>query len=167
MGSLNIGSLNFGDQVYQNSVPDVRYWISKMAETGVKPSLEIFDTGHLQTALHLIEEGLVVPPCNFSFIFGVNWGMVYDSSLLDYLVSQLPVGSRWGAIFIGSRDFTAHLEAVAAGAVAVRTGFEDSTEYNGKTALHNHDLVACLREELESEGYEAAGVQEARGMLLS
>ena len=72
MGSLNIGSLNFGDQVYCNSVPEVRNWINQMQSKSVKPSLEIFDTGHLQTALYLIEEGLVVPPCNFSFIFNVR-----------------------------------------------------------------------------------------------
>ena len=50
MGSLNIGSLNFEDAVYQNSLPDVRLWIETMVRSGVKPSLEIFDTGHLETA---------------------------------------------------------------------------------------------------------------------
>ncbi len=43
LGSLNIGSLNFGDEVYCNSLPDVRLWIARMRENGVKPSLEIFD----------------------------------------------------------------------------------------------------------------------------
>jgi 3-keto-5-aminohexanoate cleavage enzyme len=166
MGSLNIGSLNFGDQVYQNSVPDVRYWIAKMAEVGLKPSLEIFDTGHLETALHLIDEGLLTPPCNFSFIFGVSWGMVYDPDLLAYLVSRLPADSRWGGIFIGSRDFSAHLEAAAAGAAAVRVGFEDSREYQGHTARSNLELVTSLREELLHEGFEIIGVTEARKTLV-
>ncbi len=166
MGSLNIGSLNFGDQVYRNSVVDVRYWIGQMAEAGVKPSLEIFDTGHLHTALHLIAEGLVTPPVNFSFIFGVNWGMVYDPALLAYLVSLLPAGSRWGAIFIGSKDFTAHLAAASVGAAVVRVGFEDSCEYNGKTALGNRELVAALRGALTTAGYEIACVDEARKILL-
>ncbi len=166
MGSLNIGSLNFGDEVYQNSVVDVRYWIRQMADTGVKPSLEIFDTGHLHTALHLIAEGLVNPPGNFSFIFGVNWGMVYDPALLAYLVSLLPAGSRWGGIFIGSKDFSAHLAAASAGAAVVRVGFEDSCEYNGRTARSNLELVTTLREELRSAGYAIAGVEEAREILL-
>ncbi len=166
MGSLNIGSLNFGDQVYQNSVADVRYWIRKMADAEVKPSLEIFDTGHLHTALHLIAEGLVTPPVNFSFIFGVNWGMAYDPALLAYLVSLLPAGSRWGGIFIGSKDFTAHLAAASAGAAVVRVGFEDSCEYHGKTARSNLELVANLRGALSSAGYEIAGVEEARKALL-
>lgn len=166
MGSLNIGSLNFGDFVYRNSLPDVRFWIAEMTRRGVKPSLEIFDTGHLETALHLITEGLVAGPSNFSFIFNVQWGMRYDRKLLSYLVSRLPVDSRWGAIFIGSTDFSAHLEAIEMGAASVRVGFEDSLEYNGKTAASNVELVSVLREELEQNGYRPSSPEEARLQLL-
>lgn len=166
MGSLNIGSLNFGDFVYSNSLPDVRFWIEQMAKEKVKPSLEVFDTGHLHTALSLIGEGLVLAPCNFSFIFNVDWGMRYDRRLLAYLVSLLPAGSRWGAIFIGSRDFSSHLEAADMGAALLRVGFEDSLVYNGKTAVGNTELVSALRETLEKNGYLPSGVQEARALLL-
>lgn len=166
MGSLNIGSLNFGDAVYQNSLPDVRFWIDAMVRSGVKPSLEIFDTGHLETVRHLIEEGLVAPPCNFSFIFNVRWGMRYDPALLAYLKSRLPAGSRWGAILIHSRDFSHHIEAAQAGASVLRVGFEDSLDYNDKTATSNAQLVTALREELEIAGFSIASAPEARVMLL-
>jgi 3-keto-5-aminohexanoate cleavage enzyme len=166
MGSLNIGSLNFGDYVYRNSVPDVRFWIEEMKRQGVKPSLEIFDTGHLETALNLIGDGLVPEPCNFSFIFNVQWGMSYDKRLLAYLVSRLPTDSCWGAIFIGSIDFCAHLEAIDRGATIVRVGFEDSLEYNGRTAASNVELVSALRIELEQNGHKILGPQEARLLLL-
>jgi 3-keto-5-aminohexanoate cleavage enzyme len=167
MGSLNIGSLNFGDEVYQNSLPDVRYWIERMAAARVKPSLEIFDTGHLETALDLIHSGLVKPPCNFSFIFGVDWGMVYHRDLLDFLVGRLPPGSRWGAIFIGSEDFRPHLQAAAAGATVLRVGFEDSRQYGGRTAGSNMELVKALRRELEDAGYAVMTVSETRRNLLN
>jgi len=166
MGSLNIGSLNFEDAVYQNSLPDVRFWIDTLVRAGVKPSLEIFDTGHLETARRLIEEGLVAPPCNFSFIFNVRWGMRYDPALLAYLKSRLPAGSRWGAILIHSRDFSHHIEAAQAGASVLRVGFEDSLDYNGKTATSNAQLVTALREELEIAGFSIASAPEARVMLL-
>ena len=166
MGSLNIGSLNFGDQVYQNSLPDVRFWIDSMSRLGIKPSLEIFDTGHLETALHLIQEGLVAPPCNFSFIFNVRWGMPYDPALLAYLTSRLPTGSRWGAIMISSRDFSDHVEAARAGASVLRAGFEDSRDYSGKTATSNAELVKALRAALETAGFPIASAPEARAMLL-
>lgn len=166
MASLNMGSLNFGDAVYRNSLPDVRYWIEEMAMAGVKPSLEIFDTGHMDTALHFIETGLISVPCNFSFIFNVRWGMHYHPLLLDYLISKVPAGSRWGALFIGSQDFTGHLEAARKGAAFVRVGFEDSVTYDGSTAANNVELVSALRETLEREGVSVAGAQEARSILL-
>ncbi len=166
MASLNMGSLNFGDRVYRNALPDIRFWIEAMAAAGVKPSLEIFDTGHLDTALHLVDQGLLEPPCNFSFIFNVAWGMQYHPLLLDLLVSKLPPKSRWGALFVGSTDFSSHLEAAEKGAAFVRVGFEDSRAYDGKTASSNAELVKALGSELEENGYSVAGPREARNVLL-
>ncbi len=167
MGSLNIGSLNFGDAVYRNSLPDVRFWIDSMARYGVKPSLEIFDTGHLETARHLIDEGLVQPPCNFSFIFDVRWGMPYDPALLAYLTSRLPAQSRWGALLINSIDFSNHIATARAGATFLRAGFEDSQTYDGKTAVSNAELIQNLRAQLEKAGFSIATVSEARTILLA
>lgn len=61
MGSLNLGSLNFGDEVYCNTPPAVDFWITQMAHFSVKPALEIFDTGHLAFARSLIDEGKLAP----------------------------------------------------------------------------------------------------------
>ena len=166
MGSLNIGSLNFGDDVYQNSLPDVRFWIESLKNLGVKPSLEIFDTGHLETALALLEGGLVTPPCNFSFIFNVRWGMPFYPKLLEYLKSRLPGRSLWAGLFIQSEDFSNHVIAAHAGATILRTGFEDSFRYNGNIASCNAELVKTLRRELEAEGFDIATVEEARSLLF-
>jgi 3-keto-5-aminohexanoate cleavage enzyme len=166
LGSLNIGSLNFGDAVYQNSMPDVRFWVDAMTRSGVKPSLEVFDTGHLETARHLIAEELVARPCNFSFIFDVRWGMPYDPALLAYLISRLPADSRWGAILIQSLDFSHHVEAARAGASMLRVGFEDARVYEGQTATSNAELVTALRDRLEAAGFSIASVPEARAILL-
>lgn len=166
MGSLNIGSLNFGDQVYKNSLVDVRYWIQTLADRGVKPSLEIFDTGNMETAIHLIREGLISVPCNFSFIFDVKWGMPFHRSILDYLKEQVPANCNWGALLIGSSSFANHLEAARSGAKILRVGFEDSCRYNGKTAANNEELVLALRAELEADGFSVATVHEAREILL-
>lgn len=166
LGSLNMGSLNFGDEVYQNSLPDIRYWAELMSRAGVKPSLEIFDTGHLETALSMIKNGDLSTPANFSFIFDVKWGMPYDSNLLDFLISRVPQNCHWGALFVGSSNFEGHLEAAAKGASYLRAGFEDSREYNGIIAQNNIELVRALREKLESAGYQIVSISEAREMLL-
>lgn len=166
MGSLNIGSLNFGDHVYKNSLIDVRYWVHTLAERGVKPSLEIFDTGNMETAIHLIREGLISVPCNFSFIFDVRWGMPFHRSILEYLKEQVPENCNWGALLIGSTSFANHMEAARAGAKILRVGFEDSCRYNGKTAANNEELVLALRAELEADGFSIATAAEAREILL-
>lgn len=167
LGSLNIGSLNFGEAVYANSLPDIRYWIQAMKEAGVRPSLEIFDTGHLETALYLVEEGLVELPCNFCFIFNIAWGMPYHPALLDYLLSRLPERSHWEAIIIGCDDFSTHIAAARAGASILRTGFEDSRTANGGLlAKDNAELVRALRAALLAEGFAIATPEEARRLLL-
>ncbi len=166
LASLNIGSLNFGDRVYQNSVPEIRYWIETLAARKIKPGLEIFDTGNLDFALAMIAEGTIKPPCNFGFVFDLRWGMSFDPVLLAWLVKRLPAQSRWGAIFVGSQDFSKHLEAARQGASFVRTGFEDSRDFNGRFAARNDELVAALREELERGGFALASAADARAMML-
>lgn len=165
MGSLNMGSLNFGDAVYSNSLPDIRFWISLMAEHGVIPALEIFDTGHLETTLHLISKGILTPPYHFSFIFNVSWGMTFEPGLLEILLRKLPEGSHWGAIFAGNTDFAQHLQVAKMGADLVRVGFEDSLICNGDAAETNAQLVERFRSELESCGYTLRSPGEVQKLL--
>ncbi len=166
LASLNIGSLNFGDQVYQNGVPDVRYWLDDLAKKGAKPGLEVFDTGNLELARQLIEEGRVAPPFNFGFVFNLKWGMLYHPAIVAYLKERLPPGSNWGADFVASTDFSQHLDAARQGAVLLRVGFEDSAQYNGKLATSNVELVTAFRAELEAAGFSIATPAEARTILL-
>ncbi len=167
MGSLNLGSLNFGDQVYINTPPAVDFWIDQMAPLAVKPSLEIFDTGHLAFARSLIDRGRLSPPYNFSFIFNVKWGMEYSDDLLAYLISQLPPQSNCGVILIGSKNFNDHIKAARCGVDMIRVGFEDSNLINGKTVSSNAELVTTLRRLLEKEGFRIIQGEQARSTLLA
>jgi 3-keto-5-aminohexanoate cleavage enzyme len=167
MGSLNLGSLNFGDQVYKNTPSAVNFWIDQMASYEVKPSLEIFDTGHLAFARSLIDQGRLSPPYNFSFIFNVKWGMIFSENLLTYLVSQLPPRSNWGVIIIGSEHFNDHLRAAGCGADLIRVGFEDSNLINGKPASANVELVAALRVLLEKQGFGIIQGDRVKNKLLA
>jgi len=167
MGSLNLGSLNFGDHVYKNTPPAVDIWIDQMAPFEVKPSLEIFDTGHLAFARSLIEQGRLSPPYNFSFIFNVKWGMVFSENLLKYLISELPPQANWGVILIGSEHFNDHLRAADCGADMIRVGFEDSNLIDGKTASSNAELVSGLRALLEGQGFGVIQGDPVRNKLLT
>lgn len=166
LASLNVGSFNFGDRVYQNSVPDIRLWIKTLAELGIKPAMEVFEAGNMECALHLIREGGMRAPYNFIFVCNLNWGMPYHPTLIAYLRDRVPQGSNFGVNMIGSTDFKNHLEVARLGASILRVGFEDSRRYNGKIAATNQELVGALRAELEADGFSIATPDEARAILL-
>ncbi|HDK25717.1 MAG TPA: 3-keto-5-aminohexanoate cleavage protein [Candidatus Atribacteria bacterium] len=165
LGSLNMGSLNFLDKVYINTVPDIRYWLQSMIKNRVKPSLEIFDTSNIAISDLFIKEGLINPQYNFNFIFNYKWGMSFSLPLLEVLKSMLPKESIWGAVFGGSSDFSSHLQASLQGATMVRVGFEDSRICNYGEAKSNLELVKEIRRELEISSFELADPEEARKLL--
>jgi uncharacterized protein (DUF849 family) len=92
--------------------------------------------------------------------------MPFDPALLEYLKSRLPDDSRWAGLFIQSTAFADHLKAARAGAAILRTGFEDTLQYNGRIADCNAELVKALRHELEAEGFAIANPGEARALLF-
>jgi len=165
LGSLNMGSLNFLDKVYVNTVPDIRYWLQSMIKNRVKPSLEIFDTSNIAISDLFINEGLIKPQYNFNFVFNYKWGMSFSLPLVEVLKSMLPKESIWGAVFGESRNFSSHLQACLQGATMIRVGFEDSKICNNKEAETNLELVKEIRRELEISGFELADPEEARKLL--
>jgi len=165
LGSLNMGSLNFLDKVYINTIPDIRYWLQRMKEENIKPSMEIFDTSNIIISSSLIKKSLIKPQYNFNFIFNCKWSMAFSIPLVEVLKSMLPKESMWGAVFGESRDFSSHLQACLQGATMVRVGFEDSKICNNKEAETNLELVKEIRRELEISGFELANPNEARKLL--
>ena len=60
--SLDVGSMNFGPHVFVNTVSHVEWRAERILESGVKPELEVFDLGHIETANHLLNRGRVKRP---------------------------------------------------------------------------------------------------------
>ncbi|HER24516.1 MAG TPA: 3-keto-5-aminohexanoate cleavage protein [Candidatus Atribacteria bacterium] len=165
LGSLNMGSLNFLDKVYINTVPDIQLWLQKMIKNNIKPSIEIFDTSNIIISNSLIKKGLIKPQYNYNFVFNYKWGMSFSLSLIEVLKSMLPKESIWGVVFGESRNFLSHLQACLQGATMVRVGFEDSKVCNNREAEINLELVKEIRRELEILGFETATPKEARKLL--
>lgn len=163
--SLNMGSLNFLDKVYINKIPDIRYWLHRMKEENIKPSMEIFDTSNICISNLFIKEGLIKPQYNFNFVFNYKWGMSFSLPLVEVLKSMLPKESIWGAIFVESKDFSFHLQASLQGATMVRVGFENSRICNNREVNSNLELVKEIRKELEVLDFELAKPNKARELL--
>jgi 3-keto-5-aminohexanoate cleavage enzyme len=166
VASLNMGSVNFSEDVYINRLPDIRYWARRMKETHVIPELEIFEAGMLTAANQLIQEKVLKPPFAFGFCLGFHWALPADPNSLFFLKSSITNPAPWGVVHESMRDFSLLAAAIGMGAAAVRVGFEDSVYYApGKMAVANVELVERIVSLIRQMGCEVATPEEARGSL--
>jgi 3-keto-5-aminohexanoate cleavage enzyme len=166
VASLNMGSVNFSDEVYINRLPDIRYWARRMEETNVIPELEIFEAGMLTAVTKLLEEKVLKPPLAFGFCLGFHWALPADPNSLFFLKSSLIEPAFWGVVHDSMQDFSLLATAIGMGAVAIRVGFEDSVYYApGKAAATNVVLVEKIVSLVHQIGYEVATPADARNIL--
>ena len=167
VASLNMGSINFREDVYINKLPDIRYWARRMAEAQVAPELEVFAAGMLPTYMELVEEGVLKPPYSINLCLGFRWALPADVETLFFMRTLLPEKNvPWGVIHDGMQDFALLATAIGMGAATVRVGFEDSVFYApDKTARTNAELVERIVSLIHLTGYEVATCDEAREIL--
>ncbi len=163
VASLNMGSVNFGEDVYINRMPDIRFWAQRMRAAGVVPELEIFESGMLSAARQLMNEGVLQPPYYCNLPLGAHWALPADPRSILFVTALMPAGMRWSVVHDGMRDLSLLAAAVGMGATAVRVGFEDSVWLApGQPARRNADLVARIVDLIRTMGGSVATPAEAR-----
>jgi len=167
VASLNMGSVNFGEEVYINRLPDIRYWARRMQDTEVVPELEIFAVGMIPTYMKLVEDKVLIPPYSINFCLGFHWALPANPETLCFMKTILPEKNiAWGIIHDGMNDFTLLATAIGMGASVVRVGFEDSPFYApGKAANKNPELVERVVALTRHLGYDVASAEETREIL--
>ena len=166
VASLNMGSVNFGDDVYINRLPDIRYWAKRMRQTKTVPEMEIFDSGMLPAAQALIAEGAIKPPYSICFCLGFHWTLAPDPRSLFFMTTLMEAKVPWGVVHDGMTDLSLLAAAISLGASLVRVGFEDSIFWApGQAARRNAQLVEKLAALVRLMGHEVATPAEARGIL--
>lgn len=165
MATLTCGTVNFGDDIFENPEPLIEKLAARMLELEIKPELEIFDLGHVANAMRLLKRGLVKPPLYFDFVMGVPGGMSGSIHNLIHLTRELPPDSIWQVAGIGRHELPLGVVAIAAGG-HVRVGFEDNVYYSrGVLAESNAQLVARIARIAKEVGREVATPDEAREIL--
>ncbi|MHB8951183.1 MAG: 3-keto-5-aminohexanoate cleavage enzyme [Rhodoferax sp.] len=165
MATLSMGSVNFGGDVFMNHPADMVVFLQAMQRHGVKPELEIFDTGMLSTALRWLTKGVLSGPQHFDFVLGIPGGMAGTPEALMYLKAQLPPGSTWTVAGIGAAQLPLGTLAVVLGG-HVRVGFEDNVYYRkGELASSNAQLVARIARISRELDRAVATPDEARNIL--
>lgn len=165
MATLNVCSMSFGDGEFRNPPDDVRRLAARMREVGVKPELEIYDTGHLHVALALLEDDLLEPPLQFSIVMGVRGGMAATVDNLVHMRALLPDDATWQVIGIGRQNLPMTAAGLAMGGNA-RTGMEDTLLVRrGEPAASNAQLVERLAQIARLLDREPASAPEAERLL--
>ena len=164
MATLTCGSVNFGDEIFENSFPIMRAILKKMNELQIRPELEIFDKGHLSNARKLERERLLKFPQHVDFVLGVPGGLEASVSNLCDLVDSLPAGCTWSVAAIGKAQLPMTAAAIAMGG-HVRVGLEDNIYYSRGKLATNDDLVARVARIAAELGRPLATPDKAREML--
>jgi 3-keto-5-aminohexanoate cleavage enzyme len=164
VGSLNMGSVNFGDDPFINSGADIRAWAALMKAKGIFPELEIFELGMLETVKRIAEESLLAPPYLCALCPGYSLPATTD--VLFFLKSMLPPNSLWGVNHQKMPDFSLSITAIGMGAAYVRVGFEDGLCYApGRVARKNAELVERIGEVIKGMGLEIASPADVRSLF--
>ncbi|HEX9342731.1 MAG TPA: 3-keto-5-aminohexanoate cleavage protein [Actinomycetota bacterium] len=165
MATLNPCSMSFGEGEFRNPPTGVRRLATRMRELGVKPELEIYDTGHLDACLRLRDEGLLDEPLQFSIVLGVRGGMAATPENLLTMVRRLPEGAIWQVIAVGRASLPLTAVGLAIGGNA-RAGMEDTIHLaKGKLTDGNDPLVQRAVGLAHDLGMEVAGTDGTEKLL--
>ncbi|MEN9723870.1 MAG: 3-keto-5-aminohexanoate cleavage enzyme [Pseudomonadota bacterium] len=173
MASLNLGTMNFGDEVFFNHPRDIMALASRMKDAGVVPELEVYEAGMLETAYRYARQGILREPMHFQFVLGVPGGMSGEPENLFHMVKLLEKLSsqagqklpHWGVAGIGRYQLPLAVHAILLGG-HVRVGFEDNIFYSkGQLANSNAQLVERIARIAKELGRPIATPEMAREML--
>jgi 3-keto-5-aminohexanoate cleavage enzyme len=165
MATLTLGTCNFGEDIFENSLPTVRTILERLQSLGIPPELEIFDDGMLATAEMLFSKGLISPPVHFDFVLGVPGAAAASAENLTHFARSIPRDCSWTAAGIGRHQTAMATLAIAMGG-HVRVGFEDNIYYRkGELADSNARFVERVVRIAREVGRSPATVEQAREIL--
>jgi uncharacterized protein (DUF849 family) len=193
VASLNMGSMNFGlyemlarfkefkhdwekpylvdsdERIFKNTFRDIAYILQSCSENGTRFEVECYDIGHLYTAAHFMDRGLLKPPFFIQSVFGIRGGIgahpedvIHMKRTADRLFGD---AYYWSVLGAGRNQMAVAAQAAVMGG-NVRVGLEDSLWLGrGQLAKSNAEQVAKARRMLEELGLTVATANDAREML--
>ena len=166
IATLDCGSYNFGDgsALYVSTTDMLRAGAERFGELGVKPELEVFDSGQLWFAKVMHDEGLIDDPALVQLCMGVPYGAPADPGLLQAMVNLLPEGAQFTSFALGRDQLPWVAQSVLLGG-HVRVGLEDNLYYARGVLATNVQLVERIVRIIRDLDMEPATPAEARAMI--
>jgi uncharacterized protein (DUF849 family) len=165
--TLDCGSMNFaagGAYVMTNTPGTLSAMARRIKAAGVRPELEVFDTGHLVQVHDLIAEGVIDDPVMIQLCMGIKYGAPDDPQTLMAMVARMPKGAVFSAFSIGRMQLPYVAMAALAGG-NVRVGLEDNLMLSRGVKATNGALVERAVTILEAMNATVIGPDEVRRRL--
>jgi uncharacterized protein (DUF849 family) len=164
--TLDCGTMNFAeaDYVMTNTPGMLRTMAGLMRDIGVRPEIEVFDSGHLWLAKQLVSEGLIDDPVMVQLCLGIPWGAPDDLNTLMAMVNNLPDSWVFSAFSIGRHQMPYVAAAVLSGG-NVRVGLEDNLYLERGVLATNDQLVTKAAEVIDRMGVGLMTPDEVRAEL--
>lgn len=163
--SLDLNTMYSGSSVVINTPANLAIMAQLIAEAGVKPELEVFDSGDIQLGNHFIEQGRLDASTLFQIVLGVRYGAIATPETLMYMKSLLPAAAPWSAFGVGRWEYPMLAQSWLLGG-HVRVGLEDNIYLEkGVLAESNAALVAKAVRIVRDLGGRIATPAEARDIL--
>jgi len=176
MATLNCGTINFGDDVFVNTRPQIRDLAARIRKAGSVAELECYEVGHVEEALELLKEGAIAAPLHFQFVLGVPGGIGATEENLKFLRALIPGAgggvaaanaplATWGVAAVGRHQQPMTELAMRLGGQA-RVGLEDNIYLSrGVLAEGSAPLVARAAAFAGSIGRSPVEPDRARTLL--
>ena len=166
MCSFDPNTLNWNNAyIFENHPRFLNYLGQEVVKCDVKPEFEIFDTGHIDSAMFYVEKHGIPKPPHMQFIMGVGGSMPGTADCLAFMVGKLPAGSTWSVSGIGRAHMSMMLAGLALGCDGLRVGLEDNIYYSRGVIATNLQLVERAVELSKLAGREIATADDARQIL--
>jgi len=165
--TLDCGTMNFaagGDYIMANTPGMLRAMARRVKELGIRPELEVFDSGHLVLVHDLIREGLIDDPPLIQLCMGIPYGAPDDPTTLLAIAQRLPENAVFSAFSIGRMQLPYVALAPIVGA-NVRVGLEDNLYLSRGRLATNAELVERAVTILEAINVRVLEPDEVRERL--
>jgi uncharacterized protein (DUF849 family) len=166
IATLDCGSLNFGDgnRAYISTPNYLRQGAKIARDLGVKPELEIFDTGNLSFVKQMVKEGLLDAPTLVQLCTGIPYGVPADVGHLLAMVNALPADCVFSSFAISRMQMPWVAQSILLGG-NVRVGLEDNLYLSKGVYASNEQLVLKARGIIEAMGSRLLTAAETRERL--
>jgi 3-dehydrocarnitine:acetyl-CoA trimethylamine transferase len=166
IATLDCGSLNFGDgnRAYVSTPNYLRKGAAILRDLGVKPELEVFDTGNLWFVKQLIKEDLIPAPALIQLCLGIPYGVPADTGHLLAMVNSLPSDVVWTSFAISRMQMPWVAQSILLGG-NVRVGLEDNLYLSRGVYASNAQLVQKARTIVEAMGARVLSPAQTREKL--